>query len=83
MTPTFSSNDIVLVNRIRYLFTSPKVNDIVASHDPRDGTVLIKRITKIDGKGYFVQGDNKNSSTDSQVFGMIGKQEIIGKVIIP
>ena len=50
-------------------------------HDPRDDKVLIKRITKIEDKSYFVQGDNKNASTDSRVFGMIRRSAIIGKVI--
>jgi nickel-type superoxide dismutase maturation protease len=80
MLPTLISGDSVLVNRISYWFTLPKINDIVVVKDPRDGKVLIKRIIKIVEKGYFVQGDNKNSSTDSRVFGMIGRQSIIGKV---
>jgi nickel-type superoxide dismutase maturation protease len=81
MSPTFSAGDIIFVNRLSYLFVRPQVDDIVALHDPRDGKVLIKRIIKIEGKGYFIQGDNKNSSTDSRVFGMIGKKAILGKVI--
>jgi nickel-type superoxide dismutase maturation protease len=81
MYPTFSASDIIFVNRLAYVFVHPQLNDIIALHDPRDGKVLIKRIIKIEGKGYFVQGDNKNSSTDSRVFGMIGRRDIIGKVI--
>lgn len=81
MTPTLAPNDIVLVNRMSYWFASPKINDIIAVRDPRDGKILIKRIKKIENKQCFVQGDNKNSSTDSRVFGMIRKQDIIGKVI--
>lgn len=81
MVPAIEEDDRVLLNRLSYLFTSPQVNDIVAFRDPRDGKVLIKRITKIEGKRYFVQGDNKNSSTDSRIFGMIDRRDIIGKVI--
>lgn len=81
MTPTLSPSDIVLVNRLSYWFSSPRKNDIVALHDPRDGKILIKRIKKIENKHYFVQGDNKNSSTDSRVFGMIKQRDILGKVI--
>lgn len=80
MLPTLKPGDMVLVNRMSYLFLSPKINDIVAVKDPREGKVLIKRIMKIEGKSYFVQGDNKNASTDSRVFGMIGRINIIGKV---
>jgi nickel-type superoxide dismutase maturation protease len=82
MSPTLHSGQTILVNRLRYWFTIPKVNDIVAVNDPRDGKVLIKRITKIEGKGYFVEGDNKKASTDSRVFGMIERRDIVGKVIL-
>lgn len=81
MVPTFSSNDIVLVNRLSYVFKKPQVGDIIAGRDPRDGKTVIKRITKIENTSYFIEGDNKNSSTDSRVFGIIRQSDIIGKVI--
>ena len=82
MSPTIAAGEYVLVNRLAFLFGSPQIGHIVALHDPRDGKILIKRITKKSGTRYFVQGDNKNSSTDSRVFGMIERNDIIGKVII-
>jgi nickel-type superoxide dismutase maturation protease len=81
MLPAMKAGDSVLVNRMAYWFRHPKINDIVALRDPRDGKVLTKRIIKIEDKGYFVQGDNKNASTDSRVFGILKKRDIIGKVI--
>ncbi|HSX10065.1 MAG TPA: signal peptidase I [Candidatus Saccharimonadales bacterium] len=81
MVPTIQQGDSVLVNRMSYLFRSPNVDDIIALYDPRDRKILIKRIIKIEKGKYFVQGDNKNSSTDSRVFGMIGRVDIIGKII--
>lgn len=81
MQPTFSPGDKVLVNRFVYWFKKPEVGDIVAVKDPRDGKVLIKRITKIQNNRYFVTGDNSGHSTDSRVFGTIGRREIIGKVM--
>lgn len=80
MTPTVAAGEYVLVNRAAYLFKKPLKGDIVALHDPRDGKILIKRIREIKGQEYFVQGDNKNSSTDSRVFGMIERHDLIGKV---
>src|SRR6266700_6075926 len=44
MLPTFKSGDTVVVNRLAYLFSNPKIGDIVACKDPRDGKTLIKRI---------------------------------------
>ena len=82
MTPTLAAGDTVLVNRLAYRFKKLQKGDIVALLDPRDGKVLIKRITQVKGKQYFVEGDNKNASTDSRVFGMIKRSDIIGKVIL-
>ena len=82
MSPTLRENQIVVINRLRYLFKTPVINDIVALKDPRDGKVLIKRIIKIHNNKYFVQGDNKNYSTDSREFGMIEKGDILGKILI-
>lgn len=82
MSPTLISGQIVVVNRLSYLFSKPKNGDIIAVKDPRDKKFLIKRITKISMDKYFVEGDNKKHSTDSRVFGMIGKQDIVGKVIV-
>ena len=77
MSPTLEPEDIVLVNR----FSTPKLGDIVAAKDPRDGKILIKRVSKIKNNKYFVTGDNKKKSTDSRTFGWIKKKDIIGKVI--
>jgi len=81
MTPALKNGQTIIVNRLSYLFNDPKKEDIIALKDPRDGKILIKRITKIAGREIFVQGDNKKASTDSRVFGMIDHNDIIGKVI--
>lgn len=77
MHPTFKNGEIVLVNKLVYRFTKPKLNDIVVVKNSLD---LIKRIKKINGKSYFVVGDNLKFSTDSRHFGWISKSQIIGKV---
>src|SRR4029077_12184518 len=81
MEPTIKAGETVLVNRLKYWFTKPKKDDIIGFHEPRDGKILIKRITKKSGTKYFVEGDNKSASTDSRVFGWIEKKAIIGKVV--
>ena len=82
MEPTIAAGETILVNRMAYWFRDPKKNEIIALYDPRDDKILVKRITKKSGTSFFVQGDNKKASTDSRVFGMIGKSAIIGKVIL-
>ncbi len=80
MEPTIKAGETVLVNRMSFWLRHPQKNDIIVLLDPRDGKMLIKRITKKSGTRYFVQGDNKNASTDSRVFGWVEKSAIIGKV---
>lgn len=81
MSPTFTDGQMVLVNKLSYLFKKPSCGDIIALKDPRDQKILIKRIAKIVLTQYIVEGDNKKHSTDSRVFGMIQRSDILGKVI--
>ncbi len=83
MYPALKNGDLALVNRYSYLFTSPRIGDVVAVKDPRDGKILIKRVAKIENEKYFVTGDNKAESTDSRKFGMLDKRSIIGRVVFP
>lgn len=79
MMPTLHDGQQILVSKIPYFFTSPKINDIIVFKKESD--VYIKRIKKIKYGGYFVQGDNNKDSYDSKVFGYISKHDIMGKVI--
>ena len=83
MMPRLKSGQSVLVNRLSYLFTKPKIGDVVALKDPRDKKILIKRISEIKIGQCFVLGDNKKASTDSRTFGWIRKKDIIGKLVYP
>jgi len=75
------SEKTVLVNKIAYLFSNPKVKDVIILKNPRDNRYIIKVIKKIKKEKYFVLGFNLEHSTDSREFGWINKKEIIGKVI--
>src|SRR5258708_21827654 len=81
MSPILVDGDTILVNRLAYVYRSPQIDDIVAVKDPRDKKILTKRIARIENNKYFVLGDNKAHSTDSRIFGMIEKREIVGKII--
>lgn len=61
-------------------FYHPKKGDIIVIY--KNGRELVKRIIKIEKAGYFVEGDNKDSSTDSRSFGPLSRSQIIGKVIL-
>lgn len=47
------------------------------------GREKIKRIRSVEGEKYDVRGDNPSQSTDSRHFGLVDKNDIIGKVILP
>ena len=79
MEPILKNGDIVLINRLAYVFSSPKKGDIIAAKINKK--VFIKRITKIDNNKFFLCGDNQKDSLDSRKFGLISKKDIIGKVI--
>ena len=78
MEPTLSEGDVVLISSLPYLFKNPKVGDVIILKREK---YIIKRITKADRGKFFVEGDNKNESTDSKDFGWVLKKEIFGKVI--
>lgn len=81
MLPTFSDGERVLVVRFIYRFFKPRRGEIVVAKDPRDGKLLLKRVTG-EAKGRFIlSGDNYKASTDSREFGMISKSALFGKVI--
>lgn len=77
MFPTLKPGQYVLI--WCWLF-KPKVGDIVVIK--KNGKDMVKRIQKIHGYEYFVQGDNNKESTDSRSFGPILISEIVGKVVL-
>ena len=79
MNPTFKAGDVVLVNRLSYIFSKPKIGDSVILKREK---YIIKRVTKTKDNAFFVMGDNKKQSTDSRKFGWLNKKEIVGKVIL-
>lgn len=79
MESTLLQGQSVLVSSIPFLFSKPKIGDIVAIR--KSDKVFIKRITKIHGDKYFVSGDNKKDSLDSREFGFVEKKDILGKVV--
>lgn len=76
MLPFLKPRDKIIVSTLPYLFSQPKITDIVVFK--KDGKAIIKRIAKIEDEKIKVAGDNKN---DSSYNVQIRKKEIIGKMI--
>jgi nickel-type superoxide dismutase maturation protease len=78
MEPTLLAGDRLLVVR-RF---APRLGDIVALPDPRDGRrLLLKRVTAVAGKELTVEGDNPGSSTDSRDFGPVTGKGLLGRAV--
>lgn len=70
MEPTLKEGDYVIITK-----SNLKKNDLVVVNHA--GKEKIKRITRIDGENYYLEGDNKILSSDFWT----GRDSILGKVI--
>ena len=97
MDPTLHNGEFLGVYLLSYLRSRPQIGDIVVVSYAGDSSVrFVKRIEGMPGDTvqvngadtvlasdqYFVEGDNRDHSTDSRVYGPITKNQIIGKVVI-
>lgn len=74
--PTLKPGDRVVASSIPYLFSEPKIGDIVL-FKYRD-KIMVKRIVKIEKGKYYLSGDNK---ADNLKIKPIDKNKILGKII--
>ncbi len=81
MSPLINNNEFIVVSIIPYLLQKPTINDIVVLIHPSKNIKIIKRISQINKKKYFVIGDNSENSTDSRNFGFISHDLILAKVL--
>ena len=78
MQPSLKEGQLVWVNNWSYLFSKPKVGDIVVFRS--QNKELVKRITQVKIDSVEVAGDNKTDSLDSRKFGDIPMRAVVGKV---
>ena len=82
MSPTYDSNTITLATRYPNLFggIEPKKDIILFK---KNNEYFVKRVVYSNTKGYFVVGDNVYYSYDSRDFGLVTKEEVLGKLVFP
>ena len=54
MVPTLKNSDFYWLNRFAYLKSEPRRCDIVALKDPRDNTLVVKRIIALPGQSVYL-----------------------------
>jgi signal peptidase I len=79
LTPEYKNGDFVMISKIPFLFVQPSPGDIIAFHQPGYG-LLIKRIQQITPEGEVSVIGSHPDSVDSRVFGLVKKENILGKV---
>ena len=79
MEPILESGDIVIYKDVKDKSTI-SIGDIVIFHHPTKNIKLIKKISSILGEGLEVSGENTNFSNDSNYFGLINKNSVVGIV---
>ena len=79
MEPFLKEGDEIIVKK--YIFTKPKIGDIIIFRHSTPPFIFIKRVLKIKDSNYWVEGDNKNKSFDSRSFSYIKKDSVLGKMI--
>ena len=82
MLPSFNEGDYLLVCNIAYLLSKPRARDVVIAKHPGKQQLILKRITNIKDKKYFLAGDNKRESSDSKNFGIVNRKSLVGKVFL-
>ena len=87
MLPYLKEGDIVFFKNYKQCRSEPKNRQIVIFYHPHKNKTLIKRVNLVNQNNVEVIGDNIEFSEDSNKFGLINKEKIIGivtsKLIIP
>ena len=86
MFPSLKEGDIVFFKKYKKK-SKLKIRQIVIFNHPLKNKRLIKRINSVNQNNIKVLGDNIGFSEDSNKFGLVNKEKIIGiitsKLIIP
>lgn len=74
MEPNYHDGQWLVVNKM----SRSKAGDVVVLK--YGNMVLLKRIIRLEENGFWVEGDNKDFSTDSREFGAVPKGAVVGKL---
>jgi len=96
MMTTLQNGQLLAVNLLAFKTTDPKVGDVVIVRYKGDPSIrFVKRVEAVPGMTvnfqgqalvlgsdqFFVEGDNRDFSTDSRVYGPVSRSNIVGAVM--
>jgi nickel-type superoxide dismutase maturation protease len=86
MIPTYNDGDWLLFKTLRPP-NAKKLQHlvgkvVVVERESYPGVHLIKRVIRADSSGIWVEGDNKEASTDSRNWGALAPMELVGVVLL-
>ena len=77
MEPTLANGDWWLVRR----GAPVRPGDVVLLRHPRrPDALVVKRVDRREGEGWWVLGDNPDASEDSRQFGPVPDDDVIGRL---
>lgn len=79
MAPTFLAGDWLLV---MWGGSFRDGQAVLVERENQPGVFLVKRVHGLDDGRYWVEGDNKEESTDSRHWGSIEGSEIVASVLV-
>ncbi len=86
MEPLCKEGDFVLLDKLSYLMFRPRVGDMVVLLHPQEERLILKYIKREkvveNSFFYWVEGLNRESSSDSRNFGWIPRETILGRALI-
>lgn len=75
MEPALLSGEWWVVRPARRI----RVGHVVAARHPeRPDLVVVKRVVRREGSGWWLEGDNAGASDDSRAFGEVAEESILG-----
>ena len=79
MLPALRSGDVCLVR----WGARPRIGDVVVARRPdRPELVVVKRLTSLAADGAWLEGDNRDGSHDSWVFGPVPADGLLGVLVL-
>lgn len=81
MLPTLAPGDWLVVRRVSGGNHVRARQIVLVEHPQRPGFLLVKRVVRRTGRGWWVEGDNPDGSEDSRSFGAVPDHLVVGRVL--